>query len=41
MTWQYQDETLADGIILENILGNLLLVEVKMHLVCSSCAVSP
>ena len=39
MTWQYQVEALADEIILEDIFGVLLLVEVcklKMHLVCGT-----
>ena len=44
MTWPYQVHALADGIILEDIFGDLLLVEVcllKMHLilhcVCLTC----
>ena len=43
MTWQYQVEALADGIILEDIFGVLLLVDVcllKIHLVCVSSTVS-
>ena len=43
MTWQYQVEALADGIILEDMFGVLLLVDIcllMMHLVCDSCTIS-